>query len=99
MLMDIIKFIPSFIMTLLSAYISYLLDQKYDYVRKINSKLGLNKMTSIMFYIGIMSLLMFAVIYVLMLNLHISKEITKGIVSFIIGICIYSAMDYKKITS
>jgi uncharacterized Tic20 family protein len=97
MIIEIIKIIPTFIVSLIGAYISYLLDKKYDYVNTIKNKLKLNGLKSIVFYIGIMSLLVVLIPYLLIVKLHISKQITLGLVGFIVGICCYSALDYKNI--
>ena len=97
MLEGIIEFIPFFVLTLISAYMSYKLDKRYDYVTRINRRLNLNKITSVALYIGSMSFLMFLVPYVVIVKLLASKYIAYMIVSFIVGICCYSAMDYQNI--
>jgi len=99
MLERIIEFIPFFALAIISAYMSYLLDKKYDYVTRINRRLNLNGITSIVLYIGTMSLIMFFVPYVVIVKLLASKYIAYVIVSLIIGICCYSAMDYKNTIS
>lgn len=99
MLKNIIECILFLASSMISAYLGYLLDKKYDYVSKLNRKLKIGKSINTLFYIGIMSLLMFIVPYVIVVKLLASKYIAYIIVSFIVGICCYSAMEYRRFES
>lgn len=97
MILEILEFVPFLVISMISAFYAYKLDVKYCYTCRINSKLGLKNSKSAIFYIGLMSLLMFLVPYIVVIKLGITKYIGYFIISVICGICCYSAMDYKNI--
>ena len=99
MLLEISAYIPFLIVSMISAFYAYKLDVKYSYVGKINKKLGLKHFGAIFFYIGLMSLSMFFVPYILVIKLGVVKYIATLVMSIICGMCCYSAMDYKSITA
>jgi H+/Cl- antiporter ClcA len=97
MILEVIEYIPFVMMAAISAFCAYKLDSQFSYVRKINSKLRLKSSISALFYIGLMSLLMFLVPYVVVVKLEMTKYIAYLIMSVVCGICCYSAMDYRGI--
>ncbi|MBN2899885.1 MAG: hypothetical protein JXO44_14040 [Clostridia bacterium] len=95
----ILEYVPFLVLGLCSAYYAHKLDVKYDYVSRLNKKLKLKSYFAIVFYIGLMSLLMFLVPYVSIVKLGMSKYISYLLVSVTCGFCCYSATDYKQLTN
>ncbi len=96
-MIEIFEYVLILIVSVLFAYLAYITDLKTDYVERINKKLRLGEKTSSIFYIGIMSLLMFVIPYVMVFQLNVSKKITLCIVGAVLGICCYSAMNWSKL--
>ncbi len=97
MINGIFQLVPIIILAFISAYVAYKFDVKHSFVHKINDKFGFNENQSMVFFIVVMIVLMVIVPYVLVVLMKLSRNTAYIIVSIIVGICCYSALDYKEI--
>lgn len=97
MMNGIFQLLPIFILSILSAYAAYKLDVKFSFVHAINDKFGFNENQSMAFFIVIMCIFMVLVPFTLIRVMNLSRNIAYVIVSIIVGVCCYSALDYKEI--
>lgn len=77
--------------------LAYLFDKKYDYVKRINNKLKLGNNLSVLFYIGIMTFLIYIIGYLSLKKFDLPLIIPYLLTSIVVEICIYSATNYKEL--
>jgi cytochrome c biogenesis protein CcdA len=96
MISGILQLLPLIGLAIMSAYISYKMDMKYSYVEKINKKYNFDENKSMLFFLGLMVVMMVLVPGLLVLGLGMSRNVPYVLVSLIVGFCCYSALDYKE---
>ncbi len=97
MINGILQFVPIILLSILSAYVAYKVDVKFSFVHAINDKFGFNENQSMGFFIILMCVLMALVPFIVVSVMNLSRNIAYLIVSIIVGICCYSALDYKEV--